>query len=178
MTTRKDLLSFFEKMEAERTELLGGLKNHSEETLTKKPAADAWSVTEVILHLSKAEEGALKYMQVKLKHGGHRKASFAASLKQRFLNLAITLPFKYKAPNVIKLDEGSTSFGEAVENWNAIRLELKSEYQSVEESLIDHELFKHPVAGKLSIMQSVKFMRQHVLRHSGQIERTLQKVSA
>lgn len=177
MTSRKELLTLFDKMEKERNDLLTSLDSYSEELLTKKPTPDRWSVTEVILHLSKAEEGALKYMQIKLKHGGHKKATFGSWLKQKLLNFAISLPIKYRAPNVIKLDEtGTTTFAEAVDNWATIRKALRKEYGTIEEDIIDHELFKHPAAGKLSILQSVKFMRGHVQRHKGQIERTIKQV--
>lgn len=177
MTSRKELLTLFDKMENERLELLRSLDSHSQELLAKKPSPDRWSVTEVILHLSKAEEGALKYMQIKLKHGGHKKATFGSWLKQKLLNFAISLPIKYKAPNVIKLDEtGSINFSESVSNWTEIRADLRKEYEAIDESIIDHELFKHPAAGKLSVLQSVKFMRGHVQRHKGQIERTVKQV--
>lgn len=177
MTSRKDLLTLFDKMENERLELLQGLDSYSEELLGKKPSPDRWSVTEVVLHLSKAEEGALKYMKIKLEHGGHKKATFGSWLKQKLLNFAIALPIKYKAPNVIKLDEtGTITFSEAVANWEDIRKALRKEYETIEEGIIDHELFKHPAAGKLSILQSVKFMRGHVQRHKGQIEKTIKQV--
>lgn len=177
MASRKELLSLFDKMENERSSILKNLEGHSEEKLIRKPTPDRWSVTEVILHLSKAEEGALKYMQIKLKHGGHKKATFGAWLKQKLLNFAISIPIKYKAPNVIKLNEGEgVSFAEAVANWAEIRKALRKEYELLDEAIIDHELFKHPAAGKLSVMQSVKFMRGHMLRHKGQIERTIKQV--
>ena len=177
MTSRKELLDLFSELENERLTLISGISENAPELLVKKPAPDRWSVTEVILHLSKAEEGALKYMRIKLKHGGHKKASIGSAIKQKLLNFAISLPIKYSAPNVIKLDEeGNTTFAQAVEDWGRIRSELKKEYESVDENILDHELFKHPSAGKLSIMQSLKFMRQHVQRHKGQIERTVKQV--
>jgi hypothetical protein len=176
MTPRKDLLALFDKMEKERIELLRSLESHSEELLLKKPSPDRWSITEVILHLSKAEEGALKYMKIKLEHGGHQKASLGSWLKQKLLSFAISLPIKYKAPNVIKLDETDTgTFSEAVANWVDIRMSLRKEYEMIDEDIIDHELFKHPAAGKLSVIQSVKFMRRHVQRHKEQIERTVKQ---
>lgn len=178
MTSRKELLAAFAKMETEREAVINSIRTIPADKLVTKPEQDQWSVTEIILHLAKAEEGALKYMQIKLKHGGHKKATIGAAIKHRLLNTAIALPFKYKAPNVIKLDEsGRTSFAQAVEQWAAIRNQLKNEYESIDEGIIDHELFKHPAAGKLSIMQSVKFMRRHMNRHIGQISRTIKQIS-
>lgn len=178
MTTRKDLLQAFDKMEAERQQLLSRLAPYSEETLTKKPAPNSWSVTETIYHLKVAELGALNYMRKKLEVGGHKKATFGALVKQKLLNLAVSLPFKYKAPPVAQIPEGiSISYAQAVAEWDEVRSGLLKEYKSVDERIIDNELFKHPMAGKLSVLQSVKFMRQHVIRHIGQIDRILKVVS-
>ncbi len=178
MASRKELLVAFSKMESERLNLLKRLEQYSEEVLTKKPSADSWSVTETIYHLKVAENGALLYMRKKLEIGGHQKATFGAAVKQKLLNFAVSLPFKYKAPAVAQIPKGTkVSYAEAVAEWNNVREALKREYETVDESIVGNELFKHPAAGKLSILQSVKFMRQHVLRHVGQIDRTLKVVS-
>ena len=174
MATRKELLTAFNKMESERQNLLKKLEQYSEEVLTKKPDADSWSVTETIYHLKVADNGALLYMRKKVEVGGHQKANFGAAVKQKLLNFAVSLPFKYKAPAVAQVPKGTkVSYAEAVAEWNDVRQALKKEYETIDENIIGNELFKHPVAGKLSILQSVKFMRQHVVRHLGQIDRIL-----
>ena len=95
-------------MENERKLLLSELEKYPIDTLEKKPNAKEWSVTEVIMHLVVAESASLAYMRKKLEVGGHGKASFSAGIKQRLLNLAISLPIKYKAPKVAQLKEGET----------------------------------------------------------------------
>jgi uncharacterized damage-inducible protein DinB len=178
MATRKELLATFNKMERERFNLLKSLEEFSDDVLTQKPALDSWSVTETIYHLKVAENGALLYLRKKLEFGGHRKATFGAAVKQKLLSLAVSLPFKYKAPSVAQVPKGTkVSYAEAVAEWNDVREAHKKEYERIDESIIGNELFKHPAAGKLSILQSVKFMRQHVVRHVGQIERILKVVA-
>ena len=178
MNSRIDLLEAFGKMESDRQTLLKRLGAYSDEVLTKKPASDSWSVTETVYHLKVAENGALLYMRKKLEFGGHRKATFGAAVKQKLLSLAVSLPFKYKAPSVAQIPKGTkVSYAEAVAEWNDVRQALKKEYETIDENIIGNELFKHPVAGKLSILQSVKFMRQHVVRHLGQIDRVLKVVA-
>ncbi len=66
MASKKELLNRFDQMESERQTLLAELNGHSPEVLCKKPSSGAWSVTEVIMHLTMAEEGSLKYLQKKL----------------------------------------------------------------------------------------------------------------
>lgn len=178
MANRKELLRAFDIMENERMALLNELSSYSDEVLEKKPDADSWSVTEVIYHLKIAEEGALKYMNKKLEVGGHRKAAASAGIKQRFLNFMVSLPIKFKAPKVAQLPkDANVSYRQAVAEWTTVRDALRSQYETVDESMIGNELFKHPAMGKMNLVQSVKFMRQHVKRHIGQIQRTLKAVS-
>lgn len=178
MTTRKELLEAFDKMENDRQQLLKRLEHYSEEVLTKKPAADSWSVTETIYHLKVAELAALSYMRKKLELGGHRKATFSALVKQKMLQVAVALPIKYKAPRIAQIPEKlDVSYAQALAEWNEVRDGLKEQYLAVDENIIDNDLFKHPMAGKLSLLQSVKFMRHHMTRHIGQIDRILKAVA-
>ena len=178
MATRKELLDAFDRMENERLQLLKKLELYSEEVLTKKPDANSWSVTETIYHLKVAEHGALLYMTKKLEVGGHQKATFSAAFKQKLLNLAVSLPIKYKAPPVAQIPEGmNVSYSQALAEWNEVRDGLKKQYNTIDSDIIGNELFKHPAAGKMSVLQSVSFMRQHMLRHIGQIDRILKSVA-
>lgn len=178
MATRKELLKAFDRMENERQQLLQRLERYSEEVLTKKPDKDSWSVTETVYHLKVAEDGALQYLLKKLEVGGHQKATFGAAIKQRFLNLAVSLPIKYKAPPIAQIPKGiNIPYTQAVAEWNEVRTGLRKQYDSMDERIIGDELFKHPLVGKLSVLQSVKFMRQHALRHIGQIDRILKVVA-
>lgn len=177
MASKKDLLSEFAKMESERKQILSDLEKYPAEKLEKKPSTDEWSVTEVIMHLVVAESAALAYLKKKLEVGGHAKASFSAGIKQKLLNFAIALPVKYKAPKVAQLKEGEVvTYAEAIAKWSDLRSSMLQAYESLDDAFVSNDLFKHPMAGKISALQGVKFMRQHVLRHKDQINRTIQKV--
>lgn len=176
---REELLKAFGAAETDRKALLAKLDAYGEDVLTRKPSADAWSVVEVMAHLVKAETGTLNYLRKKLEVGGHQKASPFAGLRKAFLNFVLGLPIKFKAPKVAQLDRSVTmSYAEAKAQWNAVREALGAEYAAINPALIAHDLFKHPFAGKLNLVQSTEFMRQHMVRHIGQIDRTLKAVGA
>lgn len=178
MSAKQSLLNEFKKMESEREAVVNAMKNYNTSQLEKKPAANEWSVAEVIMHLVVAESGALAYMRKKLEFGGHQKATAGAGFKQKLLNLAIALPIKFKAPKVADIQEGQkVTFDEAAAKWADVRKKLLAEYDKMDDDLVTHELFKHPAAGKLSALQSVKFMRQHMNRHIKQMHNTIKKVS-
>jgi uncharacterized damage-inducible protein DinB len=178
MASKQELLSTYNQMESERQKLLTGLSQYSHEVLEKKPAADVWSVTEVIYQLVVAERGALSYLNKKLEVGGFHQASFSAGLKQKLLNFLISLPIKFKAPKVVQLPKDThVTYEEVVTEWNGIRKNMKQTYEGLSDDFCGKELFKHPIAGKMNVVQGLKFMRQHMNRHIGQIERTLKQVA-
>jgi hypothetical protein len=174
---KERLLSAFDAMEAERTQLLKRLDKLSEAQLTAKPSPDEWSVTETMAHLIKAETGTLLYLRKKLEVGGHGKTSAMAGFRKAFLNFVISTPIKFKAPKVAQLDKGvSLTYAEAKEQWQATRSALREEYARIDPKLIGHDLFKHPFAGKLNLEQSTSFMHHHMSRHIGQIDRIIKAV--
>jgi hypothetical protein len=165
-------------MESERQALIKRLEKHSGEVLSTKPDANSWSVAEVIDHLRTAESGALQYMSKKLEFGGHQKAAFSAGLRQKLLNLAVTLPIKYKAPKFLDVPAPSDlKYETALAQWNEVRNKMRSDYERLDEGLIGNELFKHPSAGKMNAVHGAKFMRQHMNHHISQIDRVLKVVA-
>ncbi len=143
-----------------------------ETKLAVAPRPGAWTVAQVITHIAIAEEGSLAYLTKKHAGGRHKPASASAPFRLALLNLAISLPLKYKAPAIVA-DVPATSYAEARARWAAVRTGMRSAYGAFPEADIAHDLFKHPSAGRFSLLQGVRFMRQHARRHKGQILRTL-----
>ena len=178
MASRKDLMKAFDQMEIERQALVKRLEKHPAEVLSTKPDPNSWSVAEVIDHLRTAESGALMYMSKKLEFGGHKKAGFGAAVKQKLLNLAVTLPIKYKAPKFLDAPAPSDlTYETALAQWNEVRKQMRNDYERLDEKLIGNELFKHPSAGKMNAVHGAKFMRQHMNHHISQIERVLKALA-
>lgn len=178
MATRKELMAAFDKMENERQAMLKKLSSYDASVLEKKPDPNSWSVTETAYHLKVAEESAVKYMAKKLEFKGTEKTTLGSAVKLGLLKAAVALPIKYKAPKVAQIPEGTNkSYAEAIEEWNEVRNALRTAYETVDENLIDHGLFKHPAAGKLNLLQAVSFMHKHMTRHFGQMERILKAVA-
>jgi len=172
MFTRTALLRFFDGMEVERRTMLAELEGLPETTRTTAPQRGAWTVAQVITHLAIAEEGSLAYLRKKHEGGRHKPAALSSRWKLMLLNLAISLPIKYKAPTLVA-DVPATGYAEAKARWEAVRIAMRHTYGTLPEAHIGHELFKHPSLGRFSLMHGVRFMRRHVRRHHGQILRTM-----
>lgn len=177
MTNKERLLARLGRMESDRLSLMqrfAGIPSHK---LAERPGPDKWSVAQVMMHLVVAEEGAQAYLKKKLAYGGHRRAGLLSGLRLALLQLAIRSPFRYKAPAVVA-DIPDCSFEAANERWASVRADMRRTYAELDEAAIGRELFKHPMAGRLSLLQGLAFMHDHMVRHTGQIERTLVAVIA
>jgi uncharacterized damage-inducible protein DinB len=172
MPSRDTLFRLFERMEAERKALIAQLDRISEADLTTAPRPGAWSVAQVITHVAMAEEGSLAYLRKKYGGQRHKRAAFSGRWRLPLLNLAISLPVKYRAPALIATVP-ATSYDEARSRWEGVRTAMRRTYDALPEELIGHDLFKHPSVGRFSLTQGMRFMRRHALRHRGQIMRTL-----
>lgn len=126
-------------------------------------------------HLMRAEGFALQYVKKKL--------SFVPQLspitwKTRWRGWMactyLSLPIKVKAPKAVREELPEDSQLEAVVvEWKAKRLELATYLNGLPEEILNKEIYKHPVAGRLSLYGMLDFMKAHVKRHQGQIDRTL-----
>ncbi len=111
-------------------------------------------------------------MHKKLEVKSHGPAGISSTLRLLLLNTAIRLPLKYKAPPVVA-DVPATSYAVARARWDAVREKMRADYAAIDPAFIGHGLFKHPSLGRFNLSQGVRFMRQHMRRHAGQIGRTL-----
>jgi uncharacterized damage-inducible protein DinB len=176
---KEKLLRSFDESEKARHQLLARLDALPADCLSQRPSPEAWSVVEVIVHLIKAENATLSYLRKKLEVGGHGKASAFAAVRTSFLNLMLRLPIKFKAPRVVQLEKGiDIPYSEAKGQWDAVRASLREAYETLDPALVSHDLFKHPFAGKMNLLQSMRFMHQHMTRHIGQIDRTVKVVGS
>lgn len=172
MPSHKFLFLVFEEMETERKALIAQLDRLTASMLTSAPRPGAWTVAQVITHIAMAEEGSLAYLRKKHEGGRHKPASFSGRWRMPLLNLAISLPVKYRAPALIA-SVPVTGYEEARSRWEDVRSAMRRTYEALPEEHIGHDLFKHPTVGRFSLMQGLRFMRRHVRRHKGQIRRTL-----
>lgn len=172
MSQKQKLLALFDKMEAERQEMLTSLEGLDHSLLERKPNPDKWSVSEIFMHMVSAEGGSLKYMRKKIEVNNHSKLG-GTTTRFSLLMGALMLPVKIKAPKIVADVGSGVPYKDALDQWNEVRKELRAEYEKIEEDWIGHDLFKHPSAGKFDLIRAVKFMTAHANRHIGQIYRTV-----
>lgn len=163
-------------LDARLDDLLTQLEQYDRQQLNHRPASDRWSALMVMHHLMLAERGSLAYLRKKL---GYQPKLKPAGLGDRLRSLGLTvflnLPFKFKAPDVVAeevLPVESTLEDTAVEWWS-IRKDLRAFLEELPEEVWKKSVFKHALAGRMSLSGMLKFFEVHFDRHKKQIERTL-----
>ena len=163
------------------TLLLRDLKTYTDAKLNEQPSDSEWSVLQIMQHLMKAESGAVSYVKKKLSYEPElANAGVLSSFRSVFLNMALTSPFKIKAPEQISGTALSTdlTFWEVAKQWKVQRSELKTYLESLPEDYFTKDLYKHPLSGKMTLSSMLSFFNKHVDRHTRQIKRTLKKIDA
>ena len=169
---RANLLRAFDAMEQSRKDHLGKL-NSNDPKFSTSPKNGGWSVAQVCIHLSGAESQGLAYMRKKLSGGAVDKATFNTWYRATLLRAALWLPIKYKAPSILKEPDATISFADAMAQWADGRAKLRQFIAEFPIELIDSEVFKHPAAGKITLMQTLRFMHEHQNHHMKQVRRIL-----
>jgi uncharacterized damage-inducible protein DinB len=168
----------FSKIEMQRKNLLAALRSYDTALLNQRPAENQWSMLEVINHLIMAEEAIYLYLLKKTQDKAHlQSVGLKEALRSLILNAYLWSPKKFIAPPQTPPVGDYTTLSEVEEAWTKVRANLAGIWTALPEDMLDKNWFKHPAAGKLSLMQMLTFMKAHVRHHEAQIDRTLKAVS-
>jgi uncharacterized damage-inducible protein DinB len=167
-----DLRPGFEKMEARKAELMRALASLDAETLNRPPAPGAWSILQVIAHLTKSESGTLQYIKKKTQDpAALPKSGFMPWLRTGGLVLALRSPFKFKAPKAAAEVPERSDFQAASLAWAEVREDWREFVDAFPPALNDRVIFRHPFVGLLGPAQTMMFLNEHLLHHIRQVGR-------
>ncbi len=168
------IASKWANLEKNRLDLLSFLEKQGPSVLNQKPTPEQWSANQNILHLIEAETASLAYMRKKLSFTSDLpQAGFKSRFRLFLLRFAFALPIKIKAPeNLAKLPD-DLNFDVLKQRWASLRAEYYIFLTGLPDNMLTAELWRHQIAGKMTISQMLDFFDDHVQRHRGQIERAL-----
>jgi hypothetical protein len=139
--------------------------------LNKKPATGGWTINQIVHHIAGAEAGIIQAIKKKLIDPGESKpAGIRSFYRATLLRYALRSKRKFKAPKVLAEPTGSYEKNELLADWRKTRKELEELCNSIERPYINHQLFRHPVVGKINLKQTLGFMGDHMQRHLEQIQ--------
>lgn len=164
-------------IDAKLEKLLSELQSYSEDKLNHKPTPESWSVIQVLQHLVLVETASQRYVQKKLSYNPTLKnAGVMTSLRMVVMRLYNLLPIRLKAPSYVDernfLDTDTLS--EIIIKWKAQRQQLRDYLATLPEVIFKKEVYKNPVAGRLSLYGMLQFYEGHFDRHYKQIKKLLE----
>jgi hypothetical protein len=122
-----------------------------------------------------AEQLSLQYMRKKaLGIERVKDSGVITEARFRFYSLVQLLPIKLKAPKTI-LDHTpeALTLSDLQIEWKRSRNKLKSFLSTIEDRHIRRLIYKHAFAGRLDVMQAMRFFNEHVYHHRPQIDRIM-----
>jgi hypothetical protein len=169
----------FDALEKSRKALFASLKTYPDELLNKKPAADKWSAVQVIQHLVASETASLNYLQKKtLDTSKAKHAGFDARRRLMLTKMAFYFPLSFKAPTLLEPPADFIPLSKLEAQWDVVRKDTYTLLSKLSDKELEKDLWRHLIAGKMSIYQMYDFFGMHFNRHRKQIERTLGLVKA
>ena len=161
----------YDLLESELRELLGYLDKLPPEKRLHSARGD-WNAVQILHHLNESEKGTASYLAKKIQAPASTIPVGGISAKIRSYLLRRSLrnfARKYKAPSVLKEMPPELIYEEEREEYLKTRMKLKRVLERFESEMLDKAYFKHPRAGRITIIQTLKFLNDHFERHREQI---------
>jgi len=176
LSVYRSVAELYEDLDATRARLAGAVEHLAGEQLVFRPSPEAWTIAEIVEHLSIVERRVARVLGVmltKLEPEGPRAAGskFEPVSVLEFVERSRTE--KYKAPEEIR--PKGIPLSDSLAHLRDSRASLNSLRERVENVDGTRASFPHPVWGPLDLYQWLAFVSAHEQRHLSQIE-TLKKV--
>jgi uncharacterized damage-inducible protein DinB len=172
---RPQLQSLFDSIEKERDSLLRLVSALPEDIYNRVPAPGKWSIAQIMTHLMVAEQLSLRYIKKKsLGIDSVKDSGVVEEIKFRLLQISQRLPFKFKAPTIVlENTPQALPLSELQIQWKAFREELGIFLSTIQDNHHRRMIYKHAVAGRLNVMQALRFFTEHIHHHRPQINRII-----
>jgi hypothetical protein len=165
-----DLGHRLDRLHRQRVELLAGLESLTPLQLGFRPTPDSWNSLDVVEHLVRVEERILGGLATR---PGPRPLGerMQAAARLALLYLYLQTGGRVKAPAQAILPAGGATLGELRGRWNAVRAGLAEALERFEPADLARPMMRHPIVGKLSPVQTLRFLHRHIAHHRRQIRR-------
>ena len=166
----KKIQEQFARLNRELEILLKEWEQTPEAILQKKKPDDGWSNLQAGWHLIKSERQTLEYIRKKIQGGSEiAKAGLKARLRHFVLVTSLRLPIRFRAPVSSIHPPDETNSKETIEEWRKTRHNWAEFLKTFPEDMAGREIFRHPLAGRLSLHQTLDFFQQHFRHHLRQL---------
>lgn len=159
------------KLEQSRNRLLDELKVLDHAQLNTAPAPGKWSINQHLAHLVLVEEQVLQVLRHQLQEPEQlQDAPFTSGIKALLVKAALASGKKYKAPAQVATVPEVSLLHELRQRWDTCRFALEDMLTDFPPRLLDKAVFKHPVAGPFTLIQTLAFVQDHLAHHEQQLQ--------
>ncbi|MBI1193590.1 MAG: DUF664 domain-containing protein [Bacteroidetes bacterium] len=164
------LETLFRALDQDRIALDLQLRKLDNSLLNQAPGPAKWSALQTLRHLIMAEESSLVYMRKKLLDPSRSgQSTFSTKFRAALLLGWFKLGMKAKAPPAFAIIDPNQDRDTVLADYARVRRELADILDQVPDALVDRELFRHPLAGRMDLASALTFFRAHFHHHHKQI---------
>ena len=152
----KDLEDLFEKLSV-----------YTEKNLNKKIHKNKWAIAENLYHLWLTEFITIRYIKKKTSYpDSFVNVSFVSKFKMKLLELIFFTGLKMKAPK-ITYDSmpKNIEIKKLKETWIKSRKSFEKLVNALDQSILKKGILRHPIAGRINIHMTFKFIKMHFNHH-------------
>jgi hypothetical protein len=166
-------------VEQKRHELLQSFEGVDGARLSRRAAADGWSVAEILEHLRMVEAGVARLITKRV--GQAREAGLSEEKDTSSVMASFDRHGAYLDSVVLKSPvpvqpRSDVDISEALQGLESSRQALRSAVATADGLALGEIKHTHVVLGELDLYQWLIFLGKHESRHKKQIERTLQSI--
>ena len=156
------------------------LERLSNDQLHETPGPSRWSIAQILSHVRLSEELSLRYVRKKLSFDPVLPdAGLWTDIRSFLLDLFLRSPIKIKAAQGVRTENLATGIEwNAFKNrWHDQRSDLATYLLALDPKWAGKEIYKHPLVGRITIPQMLRFFQGHFDRHERQIQKVVIKVA-
>ncbi len=167
---KKSIENRLSLLKKETDEIFDDLASINEGLLTKN--GKGWSIIQVLKHLNMAESLSLSYMKKKMQAGERmKKINWVNNARMWVTCGFLESGLRWKAPSYIANPKGDYSLSEVKSEWELTRTKIQDYINDYPDEWLDRAVYKHPMAGRLSLLQAIDSFIYHQRHHVHQINR-------
>lgn len=173
-----EITRLIEEVQAARESYLRTVRGFNPEQARYTPAADVWSAVEITEHLVRAEYGGICWMWKAVEGFDRGEPVWRGEATHRGKSIEQVVAETWEEKEVVP-PVAAPTWGGSLAFWIAALEANGPLLVALGRALDGHDLeeihFPHPISGPLDMRQRLEFLRFHLVRHRGQLERLVER---
>ena len=175
MTIISKLQTKLEIYDQQRNALLNDLERLDEEEVRRKSGPNTWSLLEIVQHLVLSEREVLQNLP-EPKILTTRKQDFRHLVSYALVFAVLRWNIPAPVPSDSMVPDGNTSLSELHYQWDENLTWLRDYLNTLRLEDVGRAVFRHPIAGPMTIGQTINLATLHFDAHFRQIQKVISLV--